>query len=388
MGMKGILLPFALCALFLNAAVARAQDDTNSDVDASAPSNFASDASSADAMANSFSLPEGSDNPSYIEPLNGNQRDQGPLIKSFYGEGFASDKLLRSYVGELHISMVHCDQSRGSTIDHRVVRVGLGRGNYTWKKIVDGILLRAAEFAWQNCPRTYRPLLHNAVDYYYDVHEVDVYLPDGSLAIRASIGIWPGGDGDLWSNKEYTWSVDDIASRQKQEAERIKQAQAAEAQAVREQASEAQQRESQAREDGVNRRLVSRITWTVIIGGLLLWQRERIAGWYYSLTPHPAGDLIDYAIEAGEPIDTKALVELMTPLPVNRIEKRVRQEQAVKLAARAHKHTQDLLAEAEQLHAQARDEAAFIRAQQELAYATIAHEQAKAQLDALRRRMK
>jgi len=123
------------------------------------------------------------------------------------------------------------------------------------------------------------------------------------------------------------------------------------------------------------------------LGIWLFMKREQIARWYYFLTPHPAEGMVVRAIRAGAEVDGKAFAEIMRPMPGGRIEKEVRAEQARNLAERAERHASVIRAEAERIMAAARRDAEFLGAQDELARATMAHERAKARLDALRRRV-
>lgn len=343
------------------------------------------------APAQSFSLPEGSNSPQYIEPLVGNGRpsQHGPQIKSFYQQGFASDQSIVAKVGELKFNMVSCDQSNKLT-DHRVVRVELSGTDFEYGNIVDGILLRAAEFAWQTCPRIYPTILVGRSDYYYNLSEVNVYLPDGALALVASLGGYPHGDAPIWSGDEYSWTVRNVVAEERQRAAenavRAQQAQAAAAQAQ-------SIAEANARSAAEWNRFWSNVWLGIKLlfwGAIAAWlfsMREIIMRWYYFLTPHPAESMVEAAIHSGVELDGKAFADIMRPMPGGRIEKEVRAEQARKLTEKAHRYAETMRVEAERIKAEAQRDTEYIKAHDELAQAAIVHEKAKARLDALRKRV-
>lgn len=129
--------------------------------------------------------------------------------------------------------------------------------------------------------------------------------------------------------------------------------------------------------------------WVRLIGlaVLLLWlyaKREAILSWYYSLTPHPARDMVEHRIGGGGPIDGELFAEIMQVVPGGRIEQRVRVEQARRLAAMAREAAEARLRELERLKARALQEAEYLRAQAELHSAVEGHEMAMARLDAVR----
>ena len=94
-----------------------------------------------------------------------------PRLLSAFGEGFASDAEIAANVGELNLSMDVCDQSSR----RRVVRVQLSLSNADSPRVADGILFRAADFAWQSCPLTTGESSPQFPK--YNIEEVDVDLP-------------------------------------------------------------------------------------------------------------------------------------------------------------------------------------------------------------------
>jgi hypothetical protein len=343
------------------------------------------------ALAQSFSISEGSGSSEYIAPLVGNGRPfpRGPKIRSFYQQGFASDELIRTRVGDVRFSMDRCDQSTEPT-DHRVVRVELSQSDYEGaKSVVDGILLRAAEFAWQTCPRLFREIQTDRIDYHYNISEVNVYLPGGTLALVASLGGTMQGDEMLWSGDDYPWNVRDVYAEGRQraaeEAARAQQAQAAEVQAKR--VAEANARSAaESNQFWSNVWSGIKILFWIAIAAWLFSMRETFARWYYSLTPHPAQSMVEATMHRGVELDGKAFAEIMRPMPGGRIEKEVRAQQARNLAEKAHRYAETMRVEADRIKAEAQRDTEFIKAQDELTKAATVHEKAKARLDALRKR--
>jgi len=136
------------------------------------------------------------------------------------------------------------------------------------------------------------------------------------------------------------------------------------------------------------------VLWHLFEIGFLIWvayflfsKRETIARWYYFLAPHPATAMVEASIERGVELDGQAFADLMRPVPGGRIEKEVRAEQARRLCERAQQHAERLRAEADRVQEEARRDREFITAQDDLVKATVAHERAKARLDALRQRV-
>jgi hypothetical protein len=321
-----------------------------------------------------FSLPEGTDSPIYQEPLYGTTRHSGPQIHSFYGQGFASDEVVAQYVGDIRIAMVNCETPEYGP-DRRIVRVDLGAKNYAWAKVVDGLLLRVAEFAWHNCPRTYHRWTINGVDYHYDVHEVDIYTPDGLPVIQAALGGYTG-DGSMQSAQDYTWAVTDLGAQRKQQAAQVAQQQAVAAQ----RAALVQQDEAALATAGT----VFRVFLLVLAAGFLFWMREPIARWYYfAFHPHPAAPAIRSALASGTVLDGGQLATILGEAAADgRILRAVRAEQAQALIVEMQSMTQAKIRELEARAKEQYEHAAAQHLQTALAQAAVALEQAKAMLNA------
>ena len=127
------------------------------------------------------------------------------------------------------------------------------------------------------------------------------------------------------------------------------------------------------------------------VAALAWFKRETLLRWWYSLTPHPATDLVNGAIEYGQELDGDRFAALVRAGGAGSpIEKRVRARQARELTERWQAHENALrakearLVEAAQTRAEAQNE--VLEAQAELLNAAIAHEQAQARVETLRSR--
>jgi hypothetical protein len=357
-----VLLAFGVSAFVASAALGQSDDQGVTD-----PSGL------------SFSLPEGTDSPVYQEPLHGNTHSSGPTIHSYYGQGFASDDVINQHVGDIHISMDKCTTPENG-FDERVVRVELEKSNYAWAKVVDGLLLRAAEFAWHNCARTYNHWIANGLDYFYNIHEVDIYTPDGQPVIRAELGAGYTGDGSMTSQHDYPWTVVDLGAQRKQEAAQLAQQQALAAQ----RAAWEQQRDADAAAGWATAGKVFRTILLLLAAGLLFWMREPIARWYYFMFhPHPAAPAIRSALASGTVMDGKRLATILGEAPADgRILRAVRAEQAQALIVEMQSMTQARIRELEARAKEQYEHAAAQQLQAALAQAAVVHEQAKAMLNA------
>ncbi len=311
--------------------------------------------------------------------------DEAPInYQQVYGLGFATDEEVEDALGTLTFSMTECGP-RGLGSISRSVRVTSTKSVYENRRVIEAMLYRAAEFAWQNCPlhfffgMSYLPALHR------DIDVVDLYLPDGSEALRAANLL---GDATFDVGTSYKWeSIQDIGKQSRQEAAR--KAAEAQQQAQRQKAAE----EAAARSAAEWDQFWSNVWFGIKLlfwGAIAAWLfsiRETIMRWYYFLTPHPATGMVETAMHSGVELDGKAFAEIMRPIPGGRIEKEVRAEQARALAGRAHRYAETIRAEAERIKAKAQQDTEFIKAQDELAKAAIVHEKAKARLDALRKRV-
>ncbi len=123
--------------------------------------------------------------------------------------------------------------------------------------------------------------------------------------------------------------------------------------------------------------------WLLINLFKILPNWESVLEWFYSLTPHPATDMVTQRIQGDGPLDGPLFAEIMRQVPGSPVEQRVRADQARRLAEMARGAAQARVSQLQRLKAKAVEEAAFIRAQEELRKAVEEHELAMARLDAL-----
>lgn len=314
-----------------------------------------------------------------------------------YGADWASADDIQAAVGDVTMSMDRCPEKTLGD-DNRVVRVQLSKPDFETGPIVNALLLRAAKFAWENCPQPFLPLgfAQPTSQFHHDVSEIDIYLPDGTKGFSGSLGMYGRGDQAYAPGSRYVWQhlADEKTAHDRQVADQAQQAaqaqQIAHAQQAA-QASGAQQPFSSANPFdliAVQLKILGfLIKWGFIIGiGYWFWsKREDILSWYYGLTPHPASGMVHSRVDGGGPLDGELFAEIMRQVPGSPVEQRVRADQARQLAAMARAAAETRLRELEKLKAKAVEEAAFIRAQEDLRSAVETHEMAMARLDALRK---
>jgi hypothetical protein len=297
-----------------------------------------------------------------------------------YGLGFATDQEVEDALGTLAFSVTECEK-RGLGSISRSVRVTSTKSDYENRRVIEAMLYRATEFAWENCQIHFIFGVSEVPALHRDIDLVDLYLPDGGEALRAAN---LRGDDTFDVGKSYKWDhVQDIGEQRRQDAAR--------------KTVEVQQ-ERQRAEAYARSRAESDQFWANVWSGikLLFWgaiaawlfsMRETIMRWYYFLTPHPATGMVEATMHRGVELDGKAFADIMRPMPGGRIEKEVRAQQAHALAAKAHQYAEKMRAEADRIKAKAQQDTEFIKAQDELTKAATVHEQAKARLDALRKRV-
>jgi hypothetical protein len=312
----------------------------------------------------------------------------GPPITPYANQGIASDSEVEAAVGTPSISMEHCELAKLFE-DTRVVRVNVSKSDIEQPGVIGALLERAAHYAWENCTRWYSNSMTDINppngDFHYDLKQVVIYGPDGSLLFEAKLGGSLGGDGFLSHGKTYEWNeVHDYVGEQQRQQEQA-------AAASQQQAMQLQQQvQQQAVQTEAGQRFADKFWgWVrlLIAGAVAVWalvNHEMLLGWYYGLKPHPARDLVERRINGGGAIDGPLFAEILRQIPGSRIEQRVRAEQARQLTAMARVAAETRLRELEKMKAKAVQEAAFIRAQAELGDAVAAHELAVAQLDGVR----
>ena len=287
----------------------------------------------------------------------------------------ADDQTLVNVFGYIHFSMSSCsDGSRTVRIDADRYALQAPGSQFAPAEVVR----RAILYAWQQC------LLGNSSRDAYIVDSASIYLPDGQeayradgLTMRVEQGIIMNPLGGTPQTAIYEWgNLYDILRQNV---------------LAREQAQSAL-------ESDRFWSLLNEIFWLTVFGFIAVWilsKGDVILRWYYYLTPHPAEGMVNAAIESGHELDGKAFANIMRPVPGGRIEKQVRAEQARNLAQRAQHHAaasrveadRIKAAEADRIKARAQRDTDFINAQEALAKAANVHEQAKARLEALRKRV-
>jgi hypothetical protein len=288
----------------------------------------------------------------------------GPVVADAYSPGpdlpnlddpSATDSDIARVFGSVQYFMASC------IAEPPIVRIDAERyalADPNSRVAAEEVMRRALIYSWQTCSRPGTP------EDPYLVQSASIFLPSGLEAFRADF--LQRTPQSIW----YRWgNYHDI---------------------LRDQAKQAYSAHIMAWWDNVWT-IIKMIFWIAVLGSIAIWlirRWETFARWYYMLTPHPAAGMVNHAMSTGAPIDGEAFASIMWPVPGGRVEKKVRAAQAQDLAARAARHTERMTAEAERIKAKAVQEAEFIRAQDELATAAIAHEAAKARLTALQTRRK
>ncbi len=308
----------------------------------------------------------------------GNARS-GVVIPSVFGDGFADDVTVRRHVGTPQFQVLGC----GGGALSRTVDVRLQRADFDHTRVLDQVLRRAVIEVWRSCPIPYDNVFSNRT-HDLDIGGLRIFLPDGSLVFEATSleGDNKGqhsAPGLRTYDRKYNW-------RSWTNYPALERARAAEAAAAIE----------RERVERLRSERASNTFWgwvrLIVFGALALWlwlKRETLLYWYYSLTPHPAGAMVDHAITTGQELDGKAFAQAVRSISgANEIEKTVRADQAYALAARWREREAALDAEEARLVDDARRQAAqdnaLLQAQKDLLDAAIAHEQALARVDALR----
>ena len=317
-------------------------------------------------------------------PAGGMALPEGIKIPPAFPTSYASYAEILRAVGDTDFSMDKCDPVNRGTQDIRVVRVSLSKSEFEDATIVNSLLLGAARAAWRLCPVTYAGVYGDALpgQYHYDVGQIDIYGPDGIRVFTGALGgVYGQGDGAYKHGDLYTWNNLKYV-RPAETYRHVQEQQAAASQVARVTAIQAQRAEYRKLGKAAYATLFFSIL--AVIGICIWFNREALLGWCYSLTPHPATDMVEERISGGGELDGKLFAEIMRAVPGNRIEQRVRAEQAQRLAQAARAVAETRLEELQRLKTKAVQEVAYIRAQEDLRSAVETHELAMARLDALR----
>jgi hypothetical protein len=312
-------------------------------------------------------------------------------IQPLFAGGSASDDELTQAVGTPSFSMDTCPASESGD-DERVVRVQLEKAAFETAPVINALLDKAARYAWETCPEPFVWLASNQPtgQFRYDLSEVDAYLPDGTQAFKAVLGMYGMGDGAFAPGRTYPWrNYTNFAALARAKTAADAQTQAnAQAQAAYESQVQAQTDATMAsaRKAGSNLWTAVKLIFFLLFAWGLWLAREPVIRWYYELTPHPASGTVSAALAGGGPIDGRAFADVLRTPTGNRYEQEVRARQAHELARRLRERAEAQMAELARAKAEAQRTAAYRRAQSDLASAVEAHELMKARLDALRNR--
>ena len=316
------------------------------------------------------------------------------MVTPAYGNSYASDDEVENAVGDVALSMDKCPPGEMGQ-DQRVVRVGLSKSDFESAGVVNSLLLRAAKFAWGSCPETFPNMgFGGTPPPHYDVSEIDFYLPDGTPAFQAALGMNGQGDGGVGPGHLYTWHrLSNLFEINRQVATQNQAASDRAAALAQQQQDAAQQESTQAANNAKAAAALWTWVWTwlkiIAFVGFLIWlftKRDAIALWYYlNFHPHPAAPMVASALSSEEASvkTARSLAETLRELPPEgRMLRQARLLQAERLVAELRAAN---AARARAFEALARkkfiqdfERAAFIQSQEAIAYAVVALEQAKA----------
>ena len=305
-----------------------------------------------------------------------------------FGDDIAADDDVQNAVGAVTYSMDKCAPGAFMT-DNRVVRVQLSVAAFEANGVLNALLLGAAKYAWANCPRPVPIVGTNQFtgQFYYNIGEVDVYLPDHTLAYHAALGDYGlKGDRALGPGTDYEWGRDENLVDTHRAQAAAAEAQAAQAQAIASQqaaneaaATQAAQAQAlAAKQTGATFWGVVRLVLLAALGLWLWWVRAPILRFWYGLTPHPASGEVNGAIYSGRTYDPDRLAAHLSIMPENPIEREVRAHQARELLDRLMAHNRRTKAELE-------EETEFLKDQAGLAEGMEAHARIKRLLEAILR---
>ena len=318
------------------------------------------------------------------------REDEPPEIIPAFTSSAAFSADVRRLVGQARYEMAQCPPAQEYEIgENRQIRVTLGRtvvGSLAaHPEVADALLDRAAHEVWERCPHPFQ-LLEGG--YHRDIDRVEIANPDGSLLLTARLGDFQehGDTPFAQGTHGYAWHnvLDEERVREQQEAYLRSQPK------VGNPVVDAQHQLEFIKS-------IFAMIWLIIkliILGLLGWwlwtKRLAIAEWFYSLSPHPATNMVDAAITCGEPIDGALYVAIHRPRFSNRAQNAARTRQAQELIGRLRSHEEALRRatrrEVERHRQHVERETEFMRMHEGLLRAGVDHEVAVVQLDEARRR--
>ncbi len=295
-----------------------------------------------------------------------------PQYGQAFGEGFATPDEVEDALGQLTYTITAC-QNEAIGMPSRSVRVTAEKPDYENRRIVETVLYQAVRYAWQSCPlHVIFGMTQESPQLRYEVKSVELHLPDGSLAVRAT---WFAS-----ALGPYRWgSVDDVgATSREAEARQLAQ----EEQARRNAEAQAQYQAQRAESSAAFWHGAKQIAIGIGILFALRWlyrRRVRILRWYYfNFHPHPAEPMVRSALR-GAPVDGKALGAALGELPSrDSILRGVRIEQGERIVEKMRRVSERTIKQ-DRVRARADYEhAAFYGVQEAIALAAVALERARA----------
>jgi len=309
-----------------------------------------------------------------------------PPYQQVFGAGFAAPPEVENALGRLTYSITAC-RNEAVGMPSRSVSVTSEKSEYEDRRVVETVLYWATLYAWRACPLPViwgmvRPLPQPR----FEVKSIELYLPDGGLAIRAT-GLSSAMGPYRWATVEDVGAAQrEMAARQaaqQEQAQQLAQARQAEEDQSRRDAEEWSQRRdrwaawSRAHEDDAKQIAIG---VGALIVSMALWRkRTAILRWYFfNFHPHPAEPMVRAALRGGA-LDGNALASALGEVPSrNSILRDVRIVQGERLVERMSRVSERTikrdLARAREDH----ERAAFHGVQEAIALAAVALERARA----------
>jgi hypothetical protein len=298
-------------------------------------------------------------------------------IVSINDQGVATAEELNQAVGELHFFMTACRNGRFDIHPSRELTVRIQKPSYAKPAILDALLLRAAQYAWDKCPLHFIDVVtgEEQPEYLREIAAVHVFY-DGTEVLTARALCCDNG---IFRNQGYyRWQqITDLGAIAKEEAAR--QQVLAEGQRAREAWYRTREQRSAEFWGSVGSFFKFMFAGFCCYGLWLL--RKPVARWYYfAFYPHPATNLVHDAIAQGvAPLNGRALASAISDLPPgSRTLRQVRVEQGERLVALMQEATRERLARYEKQAKYEYERAAIASIQEAIGLAAIALERAKA----------
>jgi hypothetical protein len=249
--------------------------------------------------------------------------------------------------------------------------------------VLSALFLRGARYAWDQCPRPFIDLSSQKPNghFHYDVSQVGIYEPDGTLAYSAALG-GPTGPGDmgLWPGQRYEWNRfrNALSEQAQQAATDQKAAEHAQLVAQGQAILNARQDTTEAAVKHSTHVFVNVMRLVFLVGiGLFLWSRRLpLLRWYYGLTPHPAAVVVHNIVNEGAGYDRAYLDRVLAEVPTSPVEREVRLAQSRSLLETLNRHAAATKARLE-------EETAYVKSQAGLAEGVEIQQRIKRRLEAI-----